>query len=201
MRAHGASRATVTPKIFDSAQMNTNDSLLNLLIPLLLFPALSSAAESVKQRDPIDIPLQPVAKMVETQERTPWGKARARTAYGFDEKQSTVHFSRFSFASPRALEAKKLGDVIENFKNNYKCTAKKSNRTFSFAPSCKVSAQLVWEGLCASGERYVNVQFIAHGRLYEVGATRLMKQSEHNLARTVEELTGRCQGINNEKNP
>lgn len=181
--------------------MNTRYSILQFLIVLWLFPALSPAAEPANQRYMIDIPLQSAAKTVESQERTPWGDARAKVAYGFDEKNSTVHFTRFSFASPRTLDSKTLEKTVEYFRNNYKCTAKKNNRTFAFNEACKISAQVVWGGLCASGERYLNMQFIAHGRLYEIGVTRSIRQSEHNLARTIEDLAGRCQIPKNEKTP
>lgn len=192
-------QTTTINKIFHNAHMNMRPAFLKLLVLAWLYPAWSASAERGDQRNLLDIPLTSVAKAVESQERTPWGNARAKIAYGFDEKNSTVHFTRFNFAQTRQIDPKKIDQTIEYFKNNYNCTAKKSNRTFSFNPSCKVSAQLVWEGLCASGERYLNVQFIANGQLYEVGATRLMKQSEHNLARTVEDLAGRCQGPKTEK--
>jgi len=160
-------RATTINKIFDHARMSSRSAFFQLLIPLMILPAPAPApaVEGAKPREPLDIPLQTVVKTVESTEQTPWGEALAKTTYGFDEKESTVHFTRFTLASKSGPDAKNLGNIIEKFKNNYKCTAKKSKRTFRFDPSCEVSAQLAWEGLCASGGRYLNVQFIARERL------------------------------------
>jgi hypothetical protein len=169
--------------------------LFSLLAVLPMLSGVSGAAEIVSDRYRIDMPVQSVNAGTVFEGATPWGKARSTTFHGTNEDEATIyHFVSFDFVSARPIKPGKLKQSIAYFLHSRKCTATELKQPPALDAEGNAWPQVLWEGRCASGESYRNLQFIAHGRLYEIGITHPLALSKPtpDLDRALSTFADRC---------
>jgi hypothetical protein len=172
-------------------------SLLVFLIAtstaLLLFSGIAGSAEITTAHYRIQIPVAIVQPAIESKERTPWGPVPAKTFVGTgSDGTTTYHFVEFMFSTERTLAANKLKHIISYFLKDRKCVAEELKQEPVLDAEGKVWPQVGWKGRCASGEVYRNLQFIANGRLYEIGVTSRIGQPVLDLDNALRTFGSHC---------
>ena len=179
--------------------------LLILLVILMVFPGVASPVEIVNKPYWIDMPVQAVEASVEFEEQTPWGVAKSKTFHGTGVDSAAIyHFMEFGFPKARPIHPAKLKQTLEYFLRHRKCVATELKQTLVLDADGNAWPQVAWEGSCAAGERYRNLRFVAHGRLYEIGVTYPMglmgttestRQPAPDPDRALREFASRCRFI------
>ncbi len=143
----------------------------------------------------IDMPVTGALKTYDFAQNTPWGAVQTHSTQGdavvspegdtakrFGQIRYLYHFNyseipstsaaRANQSAPNSFaDARKLPQVMRYFLRTHKCSASEIKQAPLLDAEGNAWPQIVWGGSCASGDSYQNVQFIAHGRLYQLGVS------------------------------
>jgi hypothetical protein len=121
----------------------------------------------------IDMPVTSALKRYDFTQKTPWGDVQTHSIQGDATLGQIRYLYDFNVSkpTPAVLNPGKLTQVVRYFLRSHKCSAVEIKQAPLLDAQGNAWPQIVWGGSCAGGDSYQNVQFIARGRVYQLGVS------------------------------